>query len=77
MGGARYINLESVQNPEMLVKLLEAFDEEMDTIRTLVNELKTDMSEHVHGGVTTGSGDTSAGAAIAAAAVVEKVISGT
>ena len=37
---------------------------------TLGNELKTDMSAHVHGGVTAGSADTSAGATIAAADAV-------
>lgn len=34
---------------------------------TLTQELKTDLSAHVHGGVTSGAESTSAGATIAAA----------
>jgi hypothetical protein len=72
----QYINLTTVQDPEMLMKVLEAMDREVDAIRTLVNELKTDLSEHTHGGVTADSGDTAAGATIAAAAVTEQVTRG-
>lgn len=50
-----------------LATLANANKAAINGIVTLVNELKTDLSEHVHGGVTTGSGDTSAGLAIAAA----------
>lgn len=72
----QYINLTTVQDPEMLMKVLEAMDREVDAIRTLANELKTDLSEHTHGGVTADSGETAAGATIAAAAVSEQVTRG-
>jgi len=36
------INLEQVSNPELLVDLLNAIDTEVDALRTLANELRTD-----------------------------------
>ena len=39
----------------------------LNALVTLVTELKTDLSAHVHGGVTAGAANTSAGATIAAA----------
>jgi len=43
----------------------------LNQIITLVNELKTVMSEHVHGGVTAGAANTAAAAAITAPSPVE------
>ena len=43
----------------------------LNQIITLVNELKTDMSEHVHGGVTTGAADTATAAAITSPSLLE------
>lgn len=42
---------------------------DLDAIATLVNELKTKLSEHTHSGVTVGSGDTGAGPTITSADV--------
>jgi hypothetical protein len=39
----------------------------LNALVTAVTELKTDLSEHVHGGVTAGGANTSAGPTIAAA----------
>jgi acyl-coenzyme A thioesterase PaaI-like protein len=50
-----------------LATLANANKAAIGVIVTLVNELKADMSEHVHGGITAGSADSSAGPAIAAA----------
>ena len=50
-----------------LASLANANKAAIGVLVTLANELKTDMSEHVHGGVTAGSADSSAGATIAAA----------
>lgn len=75
------INSVTVQDPQMLADLLNHFDIEIDTIRTLVNEikskynsavtlineLKTDLHQHTHGGVTTGAGNTGAGPQITSA----------
>lgn len=74
---AQRITNQTIHNPQMLRKVLEAMDTEIDAIRALVNELRTDMSAHTHGGVTTGAGSTSAGATISAAAVTEQVEHGT
>jgi hypothetical protein len=74
---AQRITNQTIHNPQMLRKVLEAMDTEIDAVRTLINELRTDMSEHIHGGVTTGGGNTSAGPTIAGAAVTEQVEDGT
>ena len=42
MAGKQTINFETVANPELLVLILNALDTEIDAIRTLVNELRTD-----------------------------------
>jgi len=42
MAGKQMINTETVSNPEMLRKILEAFDTEIDTSRALINELRAD-----------------------------------
>lgn len=39
---------------------------DLDALAALANELKTKLSEHTHGGVAEGSGDTSAGPTITA-----------
>lgn len=39
---AQRITNQTVHNPQMLRKVLEAMDTELDAVRTLVNELKTD-----------------------------------
>ena len=67
------ITHETVRNPAMLEKLLIAIVDELALVRTLANELKTDMSEHTHGGVTADGGDTAAGATISAAAISAQV----
>jgi hypothetical protein len=46
---------------------LDAIAVAIGKLVTLTNELKTDMSAHVHGGVTTGSSNTAAAATISAA----------
>ena len=38
----------------------------INALTVLVTELKTDLTDHVHGGVTAGGANTSAGAAITA-----------
>ena len=43
----------------------------LNQIITLVNELKTAMSEHVHGGVTAGTSNTAAAATITSPSPVE------
>jgi hypothetical protein len=37
---------------------------DLDALALLANELKSKLSEHTHGGVTAGSGDTGAGPTI-------------
>ena len=44
MADKKMVNLESVSNPDLLVGLLRAMDEEIDEIRTLVNEIHTDQA---------------------------------
>lgn len=69
---AQRINIEEVQEPTRLVRLLNAMQTEIDALRILAVELKTDLSEHTHGGVTAGAGTTAAGATIAAADVAQQ-----
>jgi hypothetical protein len=76
MAGIRLITQAAVQNPTHLMQILNAFADELSEVRTLLNEIKTDLNEHTHGGVTTGSGSTSAGPTIAASAVTQKVQGG-
>jgi len=71
-----YINLTNISDPQMLLKILEAQDREVDALRTLANELKADLSAHTHGGITADSGETAAGATISAATVTEQVTRG-
>lgn len=44
MGGKKRIDIESVGNPEFLAQLLNAFDIEIDSVRDLVNELRSDIA---------------------------------
>lgn len=44
MGGKRRIDIESVGSPEILRQLLNAFDTEIDAIRTLINEVRIDFA---------------------------------
>lgn len=62
----RIINPETVTDVIQLVMLLNAMQTEIDALRTVANELKTDMSAHTHGGAV------AAGATIAAAAVAQQ-----
>jgi|GEM_PF-6709784 len=62
MAGRQIINFENVSNPDRLTKILTALYEEVTAIRTLINELrddhatfktvvdelKTDLSAHTH-----------------------------
>ena len=50
-----------------ILTLVNDLKAKYDASVTLINELKTDLSAHTHGGVTTG-GDTSSAAATIAAA---------
>ncbi len=55
---------------DLLAKLVAEFNQlrlDVNAIVTLVNELKTDLSAHTHGGVTAGADSTSAGPTISAA----------
>jgi hypothetical protein len=56
------ISIEVVTDPRQLMNTLKK-------MATLLNELKTDLSEHTHGGVTAGAGTTSAGAAISSPSI--------
>jgi hypothetical protein len=47
-----------------IVDLANDLKAKYDAAVVLINELKTDLSAHTHGGVTTGSGYTSVGATI-------------
>jgi len=42
MGGTKQINYENVANTHALMQILEAMDTEIDALRTLANELRTD-----------------------------------
>jgi len=42
MGTGKRITFEAINDPMQLVRLLNAFDTEMDAVRTLANELRTD-----------------------------------
>ena len=51
---------------DSLAALVNDLKKEYNAAVTLINELKTDLSEHTHGGVEPGGGTTGAGPAIAA-----------
>ena len=51
-----------------LVTIVTELKADHATFKTVVDELVTDLSAHVHGGITAGAANTSAGATIAAAA---------
>jgi hypothetical protein len=70
------INHETVVNPLALEALLNAIYTEVTALRTLANEIKTDMTAHTHGGVTAGAASTSAGATLSSATVVQKAVAG-
>lgn len=70
------INFETVSNPTSLELLLNQIYAEVTMLRTLVNEVKTDMSAHTHGGITAGAGTSSAGATLSSATVVQKAVAG-
>lgn len=53
-----------------IVDLVNDLKAKYNAAVTLINELKTDMSAHVHGGITAGSADSSAAGTIAAADAV-------
>lgn len=46
--GKEVINQYNVSNPEGLEKILNSVVKEIDLVRTLVNELKTDLTAHTH-----------------------------
>lgn len=70
------INFETVSNPTSLELLLNQIYAEVTMLRTLANEIKTDMTAHVHGGVTAGAANTSAGATLSSATIVQKAVAG-
>jgi len=49
--------------------LIDELQAKVTALVTLTTELKTDLSEHTHDGVTAGAGTTAAGPTIAAATV--------
>ena len=61
------LNAISIGTPISAVKI----ETLLNQIITLVNELKTAMSGHVHGGVTAGASNTAAAAAITCPSPVE------
>ena len=67
------INFTSVKNPALLERVLNDIVDELTAARTLLNELKTDLSAHVHGGVATGVGTSGAAGEIAAADVAQQI----
>ena len=48
--------------------LVEELHDDHATFKTVVDELTTDLSDHVHGGITAGAANTSAGPTITATA---------